>query len=139
MARPLRRSATTTYIQPSQHAKEILPYEFCLMCGVFHASRLWHSAHRPKTARSSHLHNDCAFFLYKSTNSVFFSGRKKDSHFIMPTNSGTYSHFHNDCLFFSLKKKNSTFDVTEMHRFEIFLQRWLPLYFLFSLKKRQSS
>ncbi len=49
-----------------------------------------------------------------------------------------YSHFHNDCLFFRLEK-NSTFDpVTEMHWFEIFIQHWVPLYLLFSLKKRQS-
>ncbi len=36
-------------------------------------------------------------------------------------------------------QKNSTFDpVTEVHRFEIFLQRRVPLYFLFLLKKNQS-
>ncbi len=41
--------------------------------------------------------------------------------------------------FFLAWKNNLTFDpVTEMHRFKIFLQRWVPLYFLFLLKKNQS-
>ncbi len=71
-----------------------------------------------------------AFWLRNLNLSFFFREKNRQSLW-----KREYSHFHNDCLFSGLKTKLYVWSRVLNAPVRCFPQRWVPIYFLFSLKK----